>query len=153
MGAYADQGSDVGKNLQEKAKEPCVFCELEQWELAIGPWLNIEPLNPVTPGHRLFIPRGHIKDAVQLPGATGQLFAAAARWGARQGDQFNLITSRGEAATQSVFHFHVHYVPRREGDGLHLPWTGQAKKTCTHPNCETHGNSPVEGVNCRGEAV
>ncbi|CAL9324879.1 HIT family protein [Streptomyces sp. SudanB91_2054] len=37
----------------------------------------------------------------------------------------NLITSKGEAATQSVFHFHVHVVPRQEGDGRPLPWTAQ----------------------------
>lgn len=34
----------------------------------------------------------------------------------------NLITSRGAAATQSVFHLHLHLVPRTEGDGLALPW-------------------------------
>ncbi len=37
----------------------------------------------------------------------------------------NLITSKGEAATQSVFHLHVHIVPRQEGDRLPLPWTPQ----------------------------
>jgi histidine triad (HIT) family protein len=37
----------------------------------------------------------------------------------------NIITSIGRVATQSVFHLHVHIVPRHEGDGLCLPWTGQ----------------------------
>lgn len=37
----------------------------------------------------------------------------------------NLITSRGGAATQTVFHLHVHVVPREAGDGLALPWTPQ----------------------------
>jgi histidine triad (HIT) family protein len=37
----------------------------------------------------------------------------------------NLSTSKGEAATQSVFHLHVHVVPRQEGDRLPLPWTPQ----------------------------
>ena len=37
----------------------------------------------------------------------------------------NLITSKGREATQSVFHLHVHVVPRAAGDGLPLPWTPQ----------------------------
>lgn len=46
--------------------------------------------------------------------------------GAREmpGDM-NLITSRGPAATQTVPHLHLHLIPRREGDGLTLPWTAQ----------------------------
>jgi histidine triad (HIT) family protein len=36
---------------------------------------------------------------------------------------YNIITSMGEYATQTVFHLHVHIVPRRLNDGLHLPWT------------------------------
>lgn len=127
MGAYADQGPEAGKNLQEPSRntEPCVFCDLDQWAMTGGPWLNIEPLNPVVKGHRLFIPRRHVKDAAEQSGVTGQIFAAASRWGQHQGEEFNLITSRGEAATQSVFHLHVHYLPRKEGDGLILPWTAQ----------------------------
>lgn len=39
----------------------------------------------------------------------------------------NFITSAGPAATQSVFHLHVHLVPRFEDDGLILPWTGQRR--------------------------
>jgi histidine triad (HIT) family protein len=36
---------------------------------------------------------------------------------------YNLITSGGREATQTVMHAHVHYVPRRRGDGLKLPWS------------------------------
>ena len=39
----------------------------------------------------------------------------------------NLITSIGAAATQTVFHLHVHVVPRHEGDGLLLPWSNQER--------------------------
>lgn len=88
------------------------------------------PLNPVTPGHRLFVPRQHVETAATDPDVTGRTFAQAARWGRGRDNQgsrrgFNLITSAGECATQTVKHLHVHYVQRREGDGLHLPWTGQ----------------------------
>jgi histidine triad (HIT) family protein len=47
----------------------------------------------------------------------------AARWGAEKNEDFNLITSRGKFATQTILHTHIHYVPRRENDGLFLPWT------------------------------
>lgn len=49
---------------------------------------------------------------------------SAAAYGEAMGTDFNLITSAGAAATQTVAHLHVHYVPRRTGDGLGLPWTG-----------------------------
>ena len=40
---------------------------------------------------------------------------------------YNLITSAGIPATQSVLHLHIHIVPRYENDGLHLPWTDQRR--------------------------
>lgn len=85
----------------------------------------IEPKHPVVEGHVLAIPRIHVNDALESPEITGQVFEAAA-WFAN-GD-CNLITSVGEAATQSVRHLHVHIVPRRVGDKLTLPWAdGRAK--------------------------
>lgn len=105
----------------------CVFCTLPQWDRVDGPWINIEPLNPVVPGHRLFIPRRHVANAAEMPDTTAMVFRAASRWGADQGVDFNLITSAGYAATQTVFHLHVHFVPRFPEDGLHLPWTGQIR--------------------------
>ena len=81
----------------------------------------IEPLNPVTPGHFLAIPRQHVPDAAFDPELTGWVFEVAARFSGLE--SFNLITSVGEEATQTVRHLHVHYVPRRKGDGLLLPWS------------------------------
>lgn len=83
----------------------------------------IEPLNPVTVGHVLFLPRVHVADAAENPRVTAEVMAVASRWA--QGRSANLITSIGAAATQSVRHLHIHGVPRADGDGLSLPWTGQ----------------------------
>jgi histidine triad (HIT) family protein len=108
----------------------CVFCDITRahtYDIAYSQVVSFEPLNPVTPGHRLFIPRQHVTDAADEPFVTSQTFLYAAMYAKEQGKPFNLITSCGEDATQSVFHLHVHYVPRFEGDNLHLPWTGQAK--------------------------
>ena len=106
-------------------EESCVFCT----RISRGehdkeyPGFSFEPLNPVVPGHRLFVPGEHVVDASQDPAVTAKVFAAAAEYARRQGEDFNLITSGGEWATQTVFHLHVHYVPRSLDDGLALPWT------------------------------
>lgn len=83
------------------------------------------PLGPVVPGHVLFVPRGHFSDAASDPLATAHVMRYAAAYAKEQERPFNLITSAGSEATQTVFHLHVHYVPRAAGDGLPLPWTPQ----------------------------
>lgn len=106
---------------------PCVFCDLPIWGDHTSPILSIEPLNPVVHGHRIFIPRTHVRDAADDPAITASVFEAASIYARSEMSDFNLITSGGSFATQTVFHLHVHYVPRRVGDDLHLPWTGRAK--------------------------
>lgn len=93
-----------------------------------GTVMAFVPLNPVTPGHVLFVPRQHITDAAADPAMAGIVATAAAEWAALRGEPYNLITSGGAAATQTIFHYHLHYVPRADGDGLPLPWTGQAER-------------------------
>src|SRR5579862_7190946 len=85
----------------------------------------LEPLNPVTPGHLLVVPGEHVMDASVAPATTSAVMYEAAMKVQRLGCAANIITSIGRAATQTIYHLHVHVVPRREGDGLHLPWTGQ----------------------------
>lgn len=82
----------------------------------------IAPLNPVTDGHVLVIPPYHVRDAIENPDVTGATMEVAVRYARRVG-QCNLITSVGPDATQSVWHLHIHVVPRRPNDGLILPWT------------------------------
>lgn len=109
----------------------CVFCDLirdggcEPVLTGRGSWvvLRLAPLNPVTEGHMLFLPMTHVISADRDPSVTADVFRAAAQYAREQDEAFNLITSAGEAATQTVFHLHAHYVPRREGDGLRLPWS------------------------------
>lgn len=120
----------------------CVFCDLDTNVPTASLYFSnpnvyrFEPLNPVVPGHMLFVPHAHFAHAAEKPYEAGRVFAAAASWANHKDVAYNLITSGGKEATQSIFHLHVHYVPRAEGDGLHLPWTGQQKPSdiiCT--NC------------------
>lgn len=105
--------------------DPCVFCEIvaEREPATIvqrfGDAIAFVPLNPVTEGHLLVIPRVHVADAFDSPHYAGVVMQRAVQV-ARP--PCNIITSAGREATQSVFHLHLHIVPRREGDGLALPW-------------------------------
>jgi histidine triad (HIT) family protein len=108
----------------------CPFCE----RIAAGDCaaqshgvVTFKPPHPVTPGHLLVVPREHVTDAAAAPAVTAEVMRQAAVIAAKLGTGANLITSIGADATQTVFHLHAHVVPRRPGDGLALPWTGQAK--------------------------
>ena len=97
---------------------------VKEWDDA----LVIVPLDPVVDGHLLVIPRAHVADFGVDPDVTAAVMRRAAEFVGRPdhaGRPVNLITSRGPEATQTVFHLHVHLVPRSAGDGLALPWTGQ----------------------------
>jgi histidine triad (HIT) family protein len=119
---------EAGRDLPD-----CVFCErIEDGRFTPTDEASVvrfAPLNPVVPGHMLFLPAGHVDDAAERPWITGLVFEQASAYAHRAEEEFNLITSAGPLATQSVWHLHVHYVPRREGDGLPLPWTGQVRKS------------------------
>lgn len=109
--------------------DDCVFCDrlrTRQFDYSDNHAVAFQPLNPVVPGHFLVIPRVHISDFMEDAEIAGRTLACASWIAKALGvESANVITSAGAAATQTVFHLHVHVVPRREGDGLHLPWTGQ----------------------------
>ena len=109
----------------------CVFCAIvtgtEPAEI-VQRWsdgLAIVPLNPVTPGHVLIIPNRHVERAWLAPGGTVNMIAHALEYASANASEYNLILNQGSAASQTIPHLHWHYVPRRPGDGLTLPWTGQ----------------------------
>lgn len=93
------------------------------------------PDNPATLGHTLVIPRLHIPDvwsldqatAAQLARVTTQLASAVRR--AVNPEGLNIIQSNGEAASQTVFHLHVHLVPRWSGDAVGPIWPPQTDYT------------------------
>lgn len=120
-------------------QEICPFCEIgagrapatfiRQWDDVFA----IVPLGPVTLGHTLIIPRTHVRDFTDSLDITQQVMYCAGELARDIGlRNCNLITSMGEVATQSVFHLHVHLVPRSVNDRLALPWhSGKTKATET----------------------
>jgi histidine triad (HIT) family protein len=105
----------------------CAFCKIiagtapatlyHEWPDAVA----FRPLNPVIEGHTLIVPKEHVPDAITDRFVTMTAFSRAAEW-ASQYDASNILTSVGRAATQSVFHLHIHVVPRAFNDQLMLPW-------------------------------
>jgi histidine triad (HIT) family protein len=85
-------------------------------------------INPATRGHALVVPRAHSADLLEISDKdlTATVLAARRIAGRMkdtlQADGINLINACGAAAWQTVFHFHVHVVPRYEDDPLQLPW-------------------------------
>jgi histidine triad (HIT) family protein len=96
-------------------------------------WIAFFPLSPATPGHTLVIPRSHVADLWKLTPALGSdLMAAVVRVGraidqALKPEGMNLITSAGETAEQTVFHLHLHVVPRWHRDGFGRIWPTEGK--------------------------
>jgi histidine triad (HIT) family protein len=85
-------------------------------------------LNPATPGHALVVPREHSTDLMEISRADLEATIGAAQRLAKRAisalgaDGVNLLNSCGAAAWQTVFHFHIHVVPRYDDDPLELPW-------------------------------
>jgi histidine triad (HIT) family protein len=112
----------------------CIFCKIVAGELpaaVVGSderVLAFLDINPATRGHTLVIPRAHVEDIREIGSedlaaaiALAQTIAVRAR--ERLGaDGVNLLHSSGSAAWQTVFHFHIHVIPRYLGDPLRLPW-------------------------------
>ncbi len=113
----------------------CIFCKIVAGELPASVIAEDErtvsfmDINPATRGHALVVPRAHARDLIDVDPADLQAVALAAKsLAARQrerlgADGVNLINSCGAAAWQTVFHFHVHVIPRYASDPLRLPWT------------------------------
>lgn len=112
----------------------CIFCKIVAGEL---PATIVEQdertvafmdVNPATRGHALVIPRRHATDLLDVePGDLQAAALAAQRLATRMVQRLgaagvNVINSCRPAAWQTVFHFHLHVIPRYEGDPLRLPW-------------------------------
>lgn len=126
---WPGRGPETHPGDELRAVGACVFCDIIAgraradivWKSSDA--LAFVPLKPVTAGHILVVPRVHVENFTTDPFVSGAAMVAAADLAGRTDQPMNLITSRGVLATQTVFHLHLHLVPRRPDDGLPLPWT------------------------------
>lgn len=116
------------------ASQDCIFCKIIAGEIpsfklyeddATFAFMDINPAND---GHALVIPKDHAKDvhavsddSISRTVITAKKIAAAVEKIVSPGG-INLVQCNGPAAGQSVFHFHMHVLPRREGDELKMNW-------------------------------
>jgi histidine triad (HIT) family protein len=96
-------------------------------------WIAFFPIHPATPGHTLVIPRIHVVNLWEADLDLGaELMRSVIRVGNAIGEAvhpqgMNLITSAGRTAEQSVYHLHLHIVPRWERDGFGRIWPVDGK--------------------------
>ena len=112
----------------------CIFCKIVAGELPaqiVGEddrTVAFMDINPATRGHLLVVPRQHSRDLLEVDSEDlAATMHAARRMAGRvvallDADGVNLLNCCGAAAWQTVFHFHVHVIPRYDDDPLRLPW-------------------------------
>ena len=112
----------------------CLFCKIVAGDIPATVLAEDErtvtfmDINPATRGHALVVPRAHSRDLLEIEAEDLAAVTRAAQVQARTAkdrlaaDGVNLINSCGAAAWQTVFHFHMHVIPRYADDQLTLPW-------------------------------
>jgi histidine triad (HIT) family protein len=115
----------------------CIFCKIVAGEIPCfklyedDATLAFMDVNPANPGHALAVAKGHWETLYAIPGdVAGKVVQTAQRVAtavneALSPDGINLAQANGPGAAQSVPHFHIHVLPRREGDNLGLNWGHQ----------------------------
>ena len=119
----------------------CIFCKIANGEIPSSTVYEDEDFrvildaNPAAKGHALILPKEHFKDVCELdPAVAAKVLPLGAKIGAAMKKSlgcagFNLVQNNGEAAGQTVFHFHVHVIPRYEGGPSMVTWTPGSEKT------------------------
>ena len=112
----------------------CIFCKIANGEIPSTTVYEddmfrvILDLSPATKGHALILPKQHMANIYEMDEPTAQkVFVlashiATAMKKALNCDGINIVQNNGEAAGQTVFHFHMHLIPRYQGDGVKLGW-------------------------------
>lgn len=112
----------------------CIFCKIANGEIPSTTLYEDEDfrvildLGPATRGHALLLPKNHFANLFELDDETAQKAILVAKKMAGKmkdalgADGFNLVQNNGEAAGQTVFHFHMHLIPRYENDNAGILW-------------------------------
>ena len=112
----------------------CIFCKIANGEIPSTTLYEDEDfrvildLGPATRGHALLLPKNHFANLFELDDETARKAILVAKKMAGKmkaalgADGFNLVQNNGEAAGQTVFHFHMHLIPRYENDNAGILW-------------------------------
>ena len=112
----------------------CIFCKIADGEIPSATLYEDEDFKvildvmPASKGHALILPKYHAKDIYDLPDeVAAKVLVLAKKIMAKlapilECDGYNIIQNNGLVAGQTVFHFHLHMIPRYKSDGLSLAW-------------------------------
>jgi histidine triad (HIT) family protein len=117
--------------------ENCVFCKIANGVIPSKTLYEDEKfrvildLGPATKGHALILPKEHYANLYDLPEEyAGDVMKLAKKMVTKITDKlgcegFNLVQNNGDLAGQTVFHFHLHMIPRYQADGQKIGWKPQ----------------------------
>lgn len=112
----------------------CIFCKIANGDIPSKTLYEDEKyrvildLGPATKGHALILPKDHYANLYELPeNAAAEVMKLAKKMASLMTDKlgcdgFNLVQNNGEVAGQTVFHFHMHLIPRYQDDGQKIGW-------------------------------
>lgn len=112
----------------------CIFCKIANGEIPSNTLYEDErfrvilDISPASKGHAIILPKNHAKDMWELSGEDAQNIlpvaqkVAAAMKQVLKCDGVNILQNNGEAAGQTVFHYHMHIIPRYVGDTVQIGW-------------------------------
>lgn len=115
-------------------KDDCIFCKIANGDIPTNSLYEddivkvIFDLGPASKGHVLILPKNHFDNVYSLDDETAaHIFQVAvkvanAMKSALQPSGINIVQNNGEAAGQTVFHFHMHIIPRYEKDTVNVSW-------------------------------
>ena len=115
-------------------KDDCIFCKLANGVFATRSIYEDENFNvildlaPATKGHALILPKAHADNLYELPDETAaEVFVLAKKLAKKMTDElgcdgFNIVQNNGTVAGQTVFHFHLHLIPRYKDDEQEINW-------------------------------
>lgn len=115
-------------------KDDCIFCKLANGVFSTNTVYEdddfrvILDVGPATRGHALILPKEHYANIYEIPeDLAGKAMILAKKLAGEMteklhADGFNLVQNNGECAGQTVFHFHLHLIPRYKNDGQHILW-------------------------------
>lgn len=113
----------------------CIFCKLANGEIPTNTLYEDEmfrvifDLSPASKGHAIILPKEHYRNLFELPEEVAAKVMVVAKKLAIvmtemfEADGFNLVQNNNECAGQTVFHFHLHLIPRYENDDVNKFWT------------------------------
>lgn len=120
--------------MEHVKNDDCLFCKIANGEIPSEKiyeddnFLVMLDINPAAKGHAVLLPKTHAANIFELPDDYLEKAlkvardCAAAMKKVLKCDGINILQNNGEAAGQTVFHFHIHIIPRMKGDNIGLTW-------------------------------